>query len=35
MCASVLSAVNIEPPLDDDGTPEEVKWEAMDHLPVS
>ncbi len=35
LCASVLSAFDIGPPVGADGTPIEVKWEATDHLVVS
>ena len=35
LCASVLSAFDIGPPVGDDGVPMEVKWEATDHLVVS
>ena len=35
MCASVLSAFEIGPPVGEDGTPLPVKREASDHLVVS
>ncbi|PIL29425.1 cytochrome P450 [Ganoderma sinense ZZ0214-1] len=35
LCASVLSAFEIGPPVGEDGAAIEVKWEATDHLVVS
>nr|VWP00396.1 Uncharacterized protein [Ganoderma boninense] len=35
LCASILSAFEIGPPVGEDGAPVEVKWEATDHLVVS
>ncbi|KAM5546291.1 hypothetical protein V8D89_000417 [Ganoderma adspersum] len=35
LCASVLSAFEIGPPIGEDGAPVVVKWEATDHLVVS
>ena len=35
LCASVLAAFDIGPPIDEDGVPVEIKWEATDHLVVS
>lgn len=35
LCASVLSAFDVGPPVGKVGVPVEVKWEATDHLVVS
>ena len=35
LCASVLAAFEIGPPVDEDGRPVEFKWEATDNWVVS
>ena len=35
LCASVLSAFDIGPPIGEDGTPIEFEWEATDNWFVS